>query len=644
MQDGNAKQQIVERIKGATNILVTVSSNPTVDELSAALGFTLMLNKMDKHATAVFSGQLPPAINFLEPDKTFESTVDSLRDFIIALDKEKADRLRYKVEDDVVRIFITPYRTNITDKDLMFSQGDFNVELIVALGVEKRDDLDKAIVAHGRILHDATVVTINSRNEKSSIGTIDWQDNNASSLCEMLMALSEALQPGLLDEQIATALLTGIVAATQRFSNQQTTPKVMTMAAQLMAAGANQQLIATKLEEKNVLPSRDGSTYLQEGASSRVSRDTPESEEQQVPAVVEQAQESSDGEIQVEHPLPEEAKQDNYEQPIKGGEQADEPTYDVERELTERLNAQLESNVPQAGGIGNLSEALAQEQQAEASSQNGPELPQPHADGAPQAPIVPGQVNVNVNATPGIIREKPAWMSSAAEPPMLGSALSATSQQALDDAVKQQERDRNHRLLSHDSPQESGSTQPEGNVSSNFGMQFEEAPLPSAGQPNSTEASSQESARPASSAPTLAELEAQAREAAASKLETPPHQGSFDVDQARQAVSEALNGTEFNPSNNPTQSIGAQPMLPIDGSDSQEVSRAQSPAADMPPLPPLPDFGALPPLPNDMQHDESPFVNPASPPNDVPSAQAPESSATPPQQGGNPGQFRIPGQ
>ena len=114
----NAKQQIVERIKNSTNILVTVGANPSVDELSAALALSLMLNRMDKHATAVFSGAIPPAIEFLEPQKTFEPTVDSLRDFIIALDKEKADRLRYKVEDDVVRVFITPYKTIITEKEV----------------------------------------------------------------------------------------------------------------------------------------------------------------------------------------------------------------------------------------------------------------------------------------------------------------------------------------------------------------------------------------------------------------------------------------------------------------------------------------------------------------------------------------------
>ena len=109
MSTASAKQQVIQKIKENTNIVVTVSRDPSVDELSAALGLTLFLNELGKHATAVFSGKIPPAINFLEPDKTFEDTADSLRDFIIALDKDKADHLRYKIVDDaVVKIFITP--------------------------------------------------------------------------------------------------------------------------------------------------------------------------------------------------------------------------------------------------------------------------------------------------------------------------------------------------------------------------------------------------------------------------------------------------------------------------------------------------------------------------------------------------------
>ena len=249
MDPAAAKTQIVERIKQASNILVTVSNNPSVDQLAACIGLTLLLNKMDKHATAVFSGQVPSTIEFLQPEKTLETNTDSLQDFIISLDKNKADKLRYKVEDDVVRIFITPYKTSLSAKDLMFSQGDFNVEVVMALGVKDRSQLDRAITAHGRILHDATVISVNAGNDKAAeLGQINWQDPTASSLSEMLVSISEAFGTGLIDNQMATAFLTGIVAETKRFSNAKTSPKVMTMSAQLMAAGANQQLIVSKLE------------------------------------------------------------------------------------------------------------------------------------------------------------------------------------------------------------------------------------------------------------------------------------------------------------------------------------------------------------------------------------------------------------
>lgn len=247
--DSAAKQQIVDRVKQANNILVTVSTNPSVDQLAACIGLTLLLNRLGKHATAIFSGKLPSTIEFLQPEKTITGNTDTLRDFIISLDKDKADKLRYKVEDQVVKIFITPYKTSLSERDLVFSQGDFNVEVVMALGIADKAHMDAAITAHGRILHDAIVIAMNNGTSKAAaLGQINWLDPEASSLCEMVVSMSEAFGSGLIDNQMATAFLTGIVAETDRFSNKKTSPKVMTMSAQLMAAGANQQLIVSKLE------------------------------------------------------------------------------------------------------------------------------------------------------------------------------------------------------------------------------------------------------------------------------------------------------------------------------------------------------------------------------------------------------------
>lgn len=241
------QSQLVAKLKESKNVLVTVSKNPSVDQLAAAIGLTIALNRMDKHATAVYSGETPSTIEFLRPEATLEKTTDSLRDFIIALDKSKADKLRYKVEDQVVRIFITPYHTAISESDLDFSQGDFNVDLVVALGVTAQQDIDEAVQAHGRILHDAVVASL-STGDPLELGSINWVQPDASSLSEMVLAVIEQINHGVLDGQVATALLTGIVAMTDRFSNDRTTPRTMSASATLMAAGANQQLITSELE------------------------------------------------------------------------------------------------------------------------------------------------------------------------------------------------------------------------------------------------------------------------------------------------------------------------------------------------------------------------------------------------------------
>ena len=280
----SAKTQLADRLKSANNILVTVSRDPSIDQLAACLGLTLLLNKMKKHSVAVFSGQVPSTIEFLKPAETIEKNTDSLRDFIIALDKDKADKLRYKVEDNVVRIFITPYKTSITEKDLEFSQGDFNVDVVIALGVSQQQDLDAAITAHGRILHDATVASISLASDGGNLGTINWKDPKASSLSELVTDLVKLLGDNLLDNQIATALLTGIVAATNRFSNNKTSSSAMEASSVLMSAGADQQLVANKLEEPEQPPAQS--------PQEDTSNDTGEPEEQT---------KSAPGELSIKH-------------------------------------------------------------------------------------------------------------------------------------------------------------------------------------------------------------------------------------------------------------------------------------------------------------------------------------------------------
>ncbi len=247
---------VASKISESHNVLIALSSDPSVDEMAAAIGLSLYLDRLGKRATAIYSGTTPNALEFLKPEETFEPTADALQDFVIALNKEKADHLRYKLDGEYVKIYITPYSSRISQDDLEFSYGDFNVDLVLALDVANGIDLDSALREHGRIMHDAIIINITTGNP-GKFGEIEWSDKRASSVSEMIAKLLYSVKSDIeIGKEEATAFLTGIVAATNRFSNAQTTPETMQISSRLMRSGANQQLIS-----KNITPDVDNELY-----------------------------------------------------------------------------------------------------------------------------------------------------------------------------------------------------------------------------------------------------------------------------------------------------------------------------------------------------------------------------------------------
>jgi hypothetical protein len=674
MANTSARQQVIDTIKEVETILVTVNSDPTVDELSAALGFTLLVNKLNKRATAVFSGAIPPAIQFLDPQKTFEDTVNSLRDFIIALDKEKADHLRYKVDGDLVKIFITPYHTTISEKDLEYSSGDYNVEMVVALGAQDEADLDKALQDHGRILHDASVVSVSIGSDKSSLGTLQWHIDDASSYSEVMAGLADNLREdkNLLDEQISTAFLTGIVAATERFSNDKTSSSAMTIAAQLMAAGANQQLIAVKLEEAEQAEAEEVENVSEEIDIEPVN-DQPEAPvadktDDQAPEEPIMDRPAADGTMVISHTkkgdVDEVAAQVAAENQKSAAEEA-------ERKLAETLALQPAAE-PVKAKKPSLQEQLAAEVGEVEKPQNSDELP----------PVdLPSVFEVPAKQTP-----EPTDIhtdNSELPKPHFGGVLNATSEQAAEDARLATLEDQNKTILNHDKakyidsppsalpalnsfnnagtksdeppsvdPLKTAPNQPAASlpvidpinpVSQDvpnlpplpqlpplepYSMQFEAAPTP---EPAKPPVAAEPPASQPLETPTLQELDASVRSS------------QTDLQNASSAVNEALNSAVSTQDHlqSGIPNITDLPPLPA----AMPPTSGQLPDMQLPPIPEVPSMG-LPPLPpalppldqSQMQPNESILGNMLPPLPEVTQPVVVNQASVPP----DPGQFQIP--
>ena len=615
----SSKKQIIESIKDKKNILVTVSNNPSVDELAAALGLTIFLNKLDKHATAIASGNIPSALDFLDPGKTFEATADSLRDFIIALDKEKADHLRYKLEGDVVKIFITPYQTTITQADLEFSQGDYNVEMVIALNVASREELDKALSAHGKILHDAVVATITTGSLKSSLGTLDWHEDAATGVSEMVTEIAQELKTAKadIDEQIATSFLTGIVASTDRFSNELTSSKVMTMSAELMASGANQQLIAAQ---------------LQDNAGKEVTNDSSEQNS------AEQQEEVKDEPVEPADDDPtkliinrDDATSDNLES-TELDVMSDDSAVDINHEhegnldeVAEQVRQESQEDAARAAEaqLSEITEAVVQPEQGDLEAIVAPVAVDPVGITAELE-----QATAELQSAPVIDRVVAADEVST---PTIGGTLNATTASAAEQKREDLRNDQNRKILTHNSGRLGDQPVMGTGVELNAAMAAQKdepatvdifaAPI----TPPSVEPLS------AAEVPTIDPLTPQA-ETVVSPLDPVPQPapiyGSGTQD-ALAAVNAVLDSApEPQPQPEP---MTAMPVAPMD-STMGIPTLADIESSSVTGLPPMPDFSSLPPLPSAPTGID---------PSGLPTAPT-HSTATP--QEFNPAQFQIPPQ
>lgn len=575
----NPKQQVIELLKGATNVLVTVSANPSVDQLAACIGLTLMMNKLDKHATAVFSGQIPSTLEFLQPEKTLETNTDSLRDFIISLDRSKADKLRYKIEDNVVKIFITPYRTSLSESDLQYSQGDFNVDVVVALGVDQREHIDAAIVAHGRILHDAAVIGVSYGQATTDVGSINWHEPAASSLSEMLVSISEAFQSGILDTQMATAFLTGIVAETERFSNDKTSPKVMTMSAQLMAAGANQQLIAAQLNPPQEVPVPITGAAAQETPVTQ--SNTEDKTEFEVPQAGEEGEASSNL-----ISLHEEEKKDGLrelKEPAPAvdlgfpGQQSEDAFGRIHIDNTGRLHDSSET-------LAQLEDAMGSKQPSELTEETVPEQPpaeatvpeqapeqkkQPKSDVVPPVPMMRGHEKVikPLDKPEEDLSAEPKKSDYIFEPPTQGGTFTgSTDDDASGEDVPSGDASQTNPvpLLSHNhEDQESPAAPTLGLATDPVASSVPVAPSPVAEPPVPVE-------------------------------EPPVIAPDADADSARKAVMDAMSSIDYQPVKpDPISALNAQPIS-LDAPLQDGVAPMTGMPAPPPVPPPLPTQAPLP--------------------------------------------------
>ena len=242
--DLTPKQQAIELINKSQSILIA-PGRPDGDSIGSAVALHIVLQKLGKQVTTVVLDPISQTFSFLPKLNEFAKEFRGVRDFVITLDSAvaKADKLAYNFKDDQLNIVVTPKVGRFTPQDVSFSDGNFHYDAIIALDAADLDQLGTIYAEHPKLFQSVPVLNIDHHASNDYYGAINLVDLTAASTAEILVGIIEALGSSLMDEDVATAILTGIINDTGSFQNSNTTPKSLTVAAQMVGFGARQQEI-----------------------------------------------------------------------------------------------------------------------------------------------------------------------------------------------------------------------------------------------------------------------------------------------------------------------------------------------------------------------------------------------------------------
>lgn len=243
------KQQAAELLRHSNALLLVSHTDPDGDALGSLLALAAALRKLGKKAVVVNPDQIASTLQFLPGIDQVQTTIPASNETIITIDTAAADigSLGYRKDEksQTMQIVLTLQSGELKSENVSVKTPDAKFDAIVVLDCPDLERIGPLYEQNAKFFYDLPVLNIDHHPGNDHFGTVNWVEPTATATAELLVALLESLggETKLIDEDSATALLAGIIYDTNSFQNANTTPKALTCAAQLVAAGGRREEI-----------------------------------------------------------------------------------------------------------------------------------------------------------------------------------------------------------------------------------------------------------------------------------------------------------------------------------------------------------------------------------------------------------------
>lgn len=251
----NIYQQTKQLIDEARHVLICLPKSSRVDNTTAALTLKFILEAANKYIEVIGDDFLAsPNLKFLTGIDTIRPSLPSLKQLIIKVSTKKTPlkEFSYHTETDQLNIFLEPEQGIFNSKDVSVEAAEYRFDLIITIGVANFQSLGNVFKQAPDFFYTQPIINIDYRANNERFGQVNLINTKNVATSEIVHDLISSLdQEELIDKQLATLLLTGMISETSGLKSNNLTPQVLEKISKLISyqvnvAEINKQLFHTK--------------------------------------------------------------------------------------------------------------------------------------------------------------------------------------------------------------------------------------------------------------------------------------------------------------------------------------------------------------------------------------------------------------
>jgi phosphoesterase RecJ-like protein len=228
---------------------VVPHANVDPDGIGSALALGLVLDRMGKSVTVLCPDDpLPEFLSFLPRYSHLETSLKNAQNITMTADLPtgvEIETLQHSVENGKLTVTIVPKGGALPLNVFQTGYGVSPYDLIVVIDTANLKLLGSLYSDNIDFFSSIPILNIDHHISNTQFGQHQLIDPTAASATEVLyeMITTDPKWNTLLDADLATLLLTGLITDTRSFQNPNTTPHSLDIAAHLLEKGAKQQEI-----------------------------------------------------------------------------------------------------------------------------------------------------------------------------------------------------------------------------------------------------------------------------------------------------------------------------------------------------------------------------------------------------------------